>query len=51
MQVPDGLVTQAQVHQLLPRRMDRGAGVHFADSGGAADIEQGMATPACVRVP
>ena len=35
MRVPDGLVLQVQVRQLLRRRMDRGAGAHFAHSGGA----------------
>ena len=39
MQVPDGLVTQVQVRQLLHRRVDRGAGAHFAQSGGATDVE------------
>ena len=34
MQVPDGLVPQVQVRQLLHRRVDRGAGAHFAHSGG-----------------
>ena len=40
MQVPDGLVTQVQVRQLLHRRVDQGAGAHFADSDGATDVER-----------
>ena len=40
MQVPDGLVTQAQVRQLLHRRVDWGAGVHLPDSDWAADVER-----------
>ena len=40
MQVPDGLVTQVQVRQLLHRRVDQGAGAHFADSDGTTDVER-----------
>ena len=40
MQVPDGLVTQVQVRQLLRRRVDQGAGAHFADSDRATDVER-----------